>query len=111
MYARSMSDSWSAYRRRRNAFLLSWLGGAVVVAFFAFVAEQLLGRSAREISVALLAICWFAMFVAAAIRLQRYRCPRCGHPFFLRMWSPWWPFARHCVHCHLTKWTQPSQTI
>ncbi len=40
----------------------------------------------------------------AGIGLDRWRCPRCGRPFFYRYgWRD--PLARRCLHCGLRKWS------
>jgi hypothetical protein len=48
---------------------------------------------------------WLVIFVATAIRLHNFRCPRCGEKFFV---SPGYyhnVFARRCLNCGLPKYS------
>ena len=92
-------DAWNDYKRRRNFFLVVFLGyipwGALV-----FFAMDKLGIPQSAVWVLIGA--WFVLYPVAAIRFSLWRCPRCGNPFYQK----WWyhnGFARKCVHCGLAR--------
>jgi hypothetical protein len=92
--------SWDDYRRRVRWFLGVWLGGFVVAVSTAWVLSHTPASAWAPFATGIL---WLASFATAAIRLQLFRCPQCGHQFFKSSWY-YWPFARNCVHCGLPKW-------
>jgi predicted RNA-binding Zn-ribbon protein involved in translation (DUF1610 family) len=94
------SRQWSEYRRlRNNALLLLGLTAALV-------AGSLLAH--QEILLGAIAIAGGAIFVSAiviAIRVHKWRCPRCGQAF-IGKWSSEFAVlvADKCAHCGLRKW-------
>ena len=72
-------QSWKAYRRLRNTFLVVFLDGIPVSALVASVSEKLL-HTTTPASVIL--VLWFALFLVHGIRLQLWRCPRWGRMVF-----------------------------
>ena len=95
-------ESWREYRKRRNLLLFAFLGYVPVVFIVALVTMRVFGSTTPAF---VAAFTWMAFYVIAGIRFQRFKCPRCGKWFFAK----WWyhnMFARRCVHCGLTKYSQ-----
>jgi hypothetical protein len=46
---------------------------------------------------------FFGAAIVGRIRLLNWPCPRCGQPFFAKLWfnNEW---ADRCMHCRLDKW-------
>jgi hypothetical protein len=100
--------AWADYRRRRQ-----WFWGEYVGGFFALMALLELGQwlgwaSLVETGFAILSPVWMLVFVVVAIRLQLFKCPRCGLQFFKTFWS-YNPFAKRCRHCGLPKWANTDR--
>jgi len=77
-------DPWREYRKRRNWSLFAF------VAWVPFV--LVVTVTVGSMACVMIAGNWFV----------RFRCPRCGNPFFAD--SKWWgynTFTRHCLHCKL----------
>jgi hypothetical protein len=92
-------DAWSDYTRRRNFFLVVFLGYIPWGALVFFVMNKL---RMPQSAVGILIVAWFLMYPVAAIRFSLWRCPRCGNPFYQK----WWyhnDLARKCVHCGLAR--------
>jgi len=51
-----------------------------------------------------LAVAWMAGWVVTGVRLNTWRCPRCGKWFAATWWYSKGFFARKCVHCGLAKY-------
>jgi hypothetical protein len=47
-------------------------------------------------------LAWLALLAVTAFRHQYFRCPRCGKPVFIGVWSN--AFASRCLNCKLPKW-------
>jgi membrane protein YdbS with pleckstrin-like domain len=48
------------------------------------------------------------LFFVAANQYKHWSCPRCGRPFHFKYGKLYRlvnPFARHCIHCGLPKWS------
>jgi len=98
------ADPWSGYRRLRMvefAALGTWL--ATFILIFAVPATHVL----RPFWWAL-APGPFLWLLIANYRSTKWRCPRCGEPFFRRGFLRTDIWAQECVHCGLPKWTDPS---
>ena len=93
-------QNWNEYRRLRNTFFLVFLGGVPVFLLVSFVSEKLLHTTAPA---SVLAVVWFVLFIIYGIRLQLWRCPRCGKWFASTWWCNKSFLARRCVHCGLPK--------
>ena len=50
-----------------------------------------------------IAIGWMVAFLVTGVRLNRWRCPRCGKLFCATKWYNKSFFARKCAHCGLPK--------
>ena len=91
------TDPWREYRRRRNLNLFAFLGFVPFVFLLSLLPERVFGRL-----VFVAAVAWMAFALIAGNWFIRFRCPRCGNPFFAD--SRWWgynTFTRHCLHCRL----------
>ena len=93
---------WQNYRCRRRWFRLVffattalWLGGGQTLFPRLFFSEH----STKVVGIAL-----FSALGVSGFYLYHWRCPRCQWWFF-RGWFGVHPFARHCVHCGLPKWS------
>jgi len=96
----STSAAWQAYRRRRKTFVAAVLAYAALLALVAIAPNTSLLADYWWVLAALL----FAWFMVAGFRLTYWHCPRCGKPFFTRLfWGNL--FARRCLHCGLPKWS------
>jgi len=51
------------------------------------------------------AIVWMALTMYLGVRINMWRCPRCGQPFSGTLWRSKGIFARQCVHCGLEKYS------
>jgi hypothetical protein len=91
------SDTWREYRRRRNLSLFALLGYVPFVGIFAMITIRLFGTATPAFVVAFV---WMAFAVVAGNWFVRFRCPRCGKPFFAKWWG-YNTFARKCLHCKL----------
>ena len=103
---RGQPDPWNDYRQRRRWFWFAWLGCVPGVIAIAYPMHRWL-RS--DVPFHVVGFAWVGFFVIAAYRMNQFRCPRCGLPFF----RTWWysnSFAKHCVHCRLEKWTWWTQS-
>jgi len=90
-YARA----WRQYARRRNAVI----GAAISV--FAFMAVP-------PAVAKILAFPWLAICLWTTVRVNLFRCPRCGNTFFFKF-PVCKAFARRCLHCGLRKWAEDDQ--
>ena len=85
------------YQRRTLIYLAVWIPTTVLATFLSVLvigAER--GGEAVGFIVFLL-IAWNFM------RLIHQPCPRCGNPFFKRVWG-YNPFAKRCGSCQLSKY-------
>jgi len=98
IYARQ----WRDRRARRWWFYGVWIGGFAVLGLLAFFVLPLIPITAAGAVFVVAGVAWMLGFVVVAVRLQRFPCPRCGHPFFMGSLS-YWPFARQCRHCGLPR--------
>ena len=94
-------QGWKEYRRLRNTALVVFLGGIPVCVLVAFVSAELLHTTDPA---PIILVAWFVLFLVYVIRLQRWRCPRCGECFSATWWYNKSFLARHCVHCGLPKY-------
>jgi predicted RNA-binding Zn-ribbon protein involved in translation (DUF1610 family) len=98
--------AWDDYRRRAGWFYLLWLGGVVVIAVGTAISRRLLGDD--KVVAWILGLAWMIGFVITGYRKTKFPCPRCGNPFFMRLfWTN--AFARKCVHCRLPKWERATK--
>jgi hypothetical protein len=100
------ADAWERYRKLRNTAVLLWLG------ILPFIwALQLLHRMvlSEEIFGALIVL-YVLFWLVSAIRLEFFRCPRCGRPFSMTWWINLSFLARRCVHCGLKKFSEDDDS-
>jgi hypothetical protein len=100
-----MSDYQSAWDKCRS--LTSQFVFALIVQLLIIAASIYYAAAIRHnfVPVVTLQLAWVAIFIAAAIRLESFRCPRCGEKFFV---SPGYyhnVFARRCLNCSLPKYS------
>ena len=98
-------ENWKKYRRVRNTFFAVFLSGIPVFMLVSFVSQKLL-HTITPASVT--AGLWMALFGVNGIRLQLWRCPRCGECFSGTWWYNKSFLARRCVHCGLEKYETAS---
>lgn len=99
-----MSDyqrDWQEYKQRRNQFWLVFAGYVPVCATVAFVSIKLFHTLTPGFVVAFF---WIGLFVVTGMRVQMWRCPRCGKWFSATWWYNLSFLARRCVHCGLRKY-------
>jgi len=92
-------DPWREYRKRRNLTLFVVLGYLPTIGLIALTTNALFNTSTPAF---VLAPIWMVAAVVAGNWFIRFRCPRCGQPFFAN--SRWWgynTFVRRCLHCKL----------
>ena len=94
-------EEWEAYQKLWNPFLFTLIGQlAIIIGFICF------GAAVRR-NLALyvpLECLWTLLFIIASIRLQKFRCPRCGEQFCS---SGFYHnvFVRRCLNCGLPKFS------
>ena len=92
------SARWDDYARRQALAVVAAIGGgigAVLVSIYA-------APHFHEATIIALGV-WCAGSLAAASRINRFRCPRCGGLFCSR---PGYSnqLTTHCLHCRLPLW-------
>lgn len=92
---------WRSYRRRRNQFWLVFAGYVPVCGAVAFVSAELFHTLTPAFVAASL---WMGLFLVVGIRVDMWRCPRCGQRFSGTWWYQLGFLARRCVHCGLRKY-------
>ena len=92
------TSAWNDYRRRRRWYLGVGLGGVAVMAILALFDN----KSIEDSIFPVLFPIWMIVSLIAAIRLSRFKCPRCAHPYFATRFRARF-LARRCVHCGLQK--------
>lgn len=96
------APQWRDRRARRSWFYAVWLGGFVALALAAFLVLPWVPKAVASAVFVVAGAAWTLGFAVAAVRLQRFSCPRCGRPFFM-MSLLYSPFARQCRHCGLAR--------
>ncbi|MGP8253548.1 MAG: hypothetical protein ACLQHF_16075 [Terracidiphilus sp.] len=97
---------WERYRSLRNTAILLFLGALPFI-----WALQLLRRLAlpEELFSALFAL-YFLFWLVSALRVEFFRCPRCGRFFSMTWWINLSFLARHCIHCGLKKFSEDDDS-
>jgi|SRR5580658_6916637 hypothetical protein len=101
-------ENWREYKRIRNTFLLVFITYVPVCFAVGVASMKLLGTFAPGFVVAGL---WMILFLFNGVRLNTWRCPRCGECFSGTWWYNLGFLARRCVHCGLTKYGDSSRTV
>ena len=107
----TVSAKWRRYRWWSRAFWGCFLGYLPGLALVDHAVRRRNGDAANSTTL-VLAFVWMIAFAITGYFKFNFACPRCGEMFF-RIWDdrPWrrtWiskPFARHCAHCGLPKWS------
>jgi len=92
-------DPWREYRKRRNISLFALLAYVPFIAALAAVANRVFGTATPAFFAA---FAWMIFALIAGNWFIRFKCPRCGLPFFAD--SKWWGYntmVRRCLHCKL----------
>jgi hypothetical protein len=97
----SYQHAWSQFRRWR------WVGFAALAtmiasvgAFFAMAPRGVVASWMWLVNVLapFLGLTW----MYCAVRMELFKCPRCGDLFFRHsLWTGGLPFRRQCIHCDL----------
>jgi predicted RNA-binding Zn-ribbon protein involved in translation (DUF1610 family) len=96
--------SWASYKKRLAVAVALFLGYIPGVAAIAIPLQRITGS---DVWVPAVASGWMVAWAVAVVRLNSFRCPRCGNVFHVRgLYGN--PFARNCLHCGLAKWSDPS---
>jgi hypothetical protein len=99
-----MSDYHSAWEKCRsltNQFVLAFIVQMLIVAASIYYSAAIRRNFTPTV---VLELCWIVIFFVTAIRLQSFRCPRCGEKFFVsRRYHN--VFARRCLNCGLPKFS------
>jgi len=101
------TDNWIALSRRWRQLLIVWLSGFVVTIALAYISYHAFHTFALGW---VAAAAWMVGFFTTGIRVQSFRCPRCGQPFFGRRgtfagipWSTNNVLRKSCGTCGLAK--------
>jgi len=99
----SYESAWKTFRRRRRIFWLTLLCGPLLIfCVFAPLASLLKSEYLFSVPVGLL----LTSIVVTYLPYACWRCPRCGHPYFLTFYTSTLLFGKKCIHCGLPKWAQ-----
>lgn len=96
--------AWNDYRRRRRWYFGTWLGSFAVIEILWHLSDKV---SLRGLAIGVLGPICMLTFIIFCIWHGLFKCPRCGRCFFLT-WLYHNHFARHCVHCGLSKWAKTN---
>ena len=94
-------EDWKEYKRIRNQWFFVFLGYVPVCGIVAFLSIKLFKTFTPAFVTAFV---WMALFVYTGIRVNVWRCPRCGKWFSATWWYNLGFLARRCVHCGLPKY-------
>ncbi len=92
--------TWNTFRRRRR-----WANGALVGFFAMWMIAFFFNTSILQPFALAIGMILMPVFLVNQMRLNFFRCPRCGHLFFITFLLAN-SFARRCVHCGLPKWAK-----
>jgi hypothetical protein len=100
------SRQWQSYRRLRNAagaiLIFGLLLGAITVLLRSFQASE----AVLLLAVSILAVIVLPAGIVTAIRVENWRCPRCGRAFVSKWQSRFLVFLlAECANCGLRKWS------
>ena len=113
-YLPAYAAAWREYTKRRNIFLISFLGFVPVLCAIAWVVGSALTalgfRPRIDTFIKLLMYCWGAFCFWSLWKWMFWPCPRCGNTFAITSRWVGRGFARSCVHCGLTKAELKSAT-
>src|ERR1700745_1068184 len=94
-------QQWNEYKRRRNLFLLAFVGYLPVVSTLGSLSVRVFHTQSLF---PIVAFSWMGFIAVAGLRFNFWPCPRCGKWFAATCWYKN-PFARRCVHCGLPKYS------
>ncbi len=94
-------EDWRQYKRIRNTFFLVFVTYVPVCFALAVISVKLLGTFTPALVAAGI---WMILFLFTGVRLNTWRCPRCGKWFSATWWYNLGFLARRCVHCGLPKY-------
>ena len=97
------AEDWKEYRRLRNQLFYVFVGYVPIVAIIAMISEKLFNTLVPGFVAAFI---WMGLFLFTSIRVNLWRCPRCGEWFSATWWYNLSFLARRCVHCGLRKYQQ-----
>jgi hypothetical protein len=100
------ANDWERYRHIRNVAILLWLG----ILPFVWALQLLHHLAVPDEFFGALVVLYFLFWLVSAIRLEFFRCPRCGRPFSLTWWINLSFLARHCIHCGLKKFCEEDDS-
>ena len=100
-----MSPEWQDYRRRLMQFLLVFPTSMFAIWALVWLLSIIAPFEVVQWVYAILLVCFMLAFVTTIVRLQAFRCPRCGNRFFMGWYRN--PFAKRCLRCGLPKWQEP----
>lgn len=107
------SDAWREYRvlarKKCRAVLVFVIGAIPSMLLLGLLFRALLGPEwadpHKDVLILIGGLPWLAYAGYWLSRLGRWRCPRCGRPFFIGRWYAN-HFARSCLNCGLDKWNE-----
>ena len=96
------TSSWQHYNRWYFASLGLFIGYLPTFVIASALFPDALNRSAVVFPLFLI---YAGAWVTSSNIARRWKCPRCGEPFFGSMWLPQWPmaFVQKCRYCGLPK--------
>jgi predicted RNA-binding Zn-ribbon protein involved in translation (DUF1610 family) len=100
---------WQEYKSLRNQ-VLAVPGLILVVLLLGLLFRRLISNSLHlEIAAIIVGAVLFATLFVVALRVEKWRCPRCGRRYVSRwVGSMAVFFAQNCVNCGLAKFANDS---
>jgi hypothetical protein len=98
------SRKWREYRRLRNLVLGVTVSAMLLMAIAVFLSP--LGFDGLEwiVALSIAGAGVFSAAIVAALRVEAWRCPRCGRSFVSKWWSKLSVFfVTECANCGLKK--------
>jgi hypothetical protein len=98
-------STWKEYRNReRLALAISILGVPVAALLALPLSLHLNSDTPFAVTLILAGVAW----ASSLLRVELFRCPRCGKHFYVK-WYYHNIFARRCLHCRLPLWQEPVE--
>ena len=99
---------WQDYKRRRVTFWLVFVSYIPFMFLFVGVLGNLIKNSSFSGDIGFIGFIFFGfVWTICGLRLQYWKCPRCGKAFHTKWW---WNniFSSKCLHCKLPKYEGSS---
>jgi predicted RNA-binding Zn-ribbon protein involved in translation (DUF1610 family) len=95
---------WQEYRRLRNLTLAVTISMFLLAVISATAERFIPSGLTRLVVLSVFGTSVFSMTIVAWMRVEAWRCPRCGRSFVSRWRSKWGVFfVKQCANCGLEK--------